>query len=319
MTAMARPDARTIAQAARWVAQLDSEKATLRQRQACETWCAAHPSHRLAFERMRGVSARFEQLGSIERDALKRAIKRRDLNRTRLAVVAVSSGAAALLGWTASQSLDVRALTPNHGTPAGQVRSVALADGSTLVLDTASKLDVDLTARDRTVTLFEGRVLANVAPDRARPFVVRSRQGQATALGTAFTVRSDATHTLVTVIESKVRVCPRKSAACLDLTAGQRARVTEDAAIRLAPVSPAVATAWTKGWLEVDDRPLAEVLDELNRYRALPVRYDPRVGAQVRLTGSYPLTDTDRAVEAIALSTGLRLNRSAAGESRLSN
>lgn len=319
MTAMARPDARTIAQAARWVAQLDSEKATLRQRQACETWCAEHPSHRLAFERMRGVSARFEQLGAIERDALKRAVKRRDLNRNCLAVVAVSLGAAALLGWTASQSLTVRALTPDHGTLAGQLRPLALADGSTLVLDTASKLDVDLTARSRTVTLFEGRVLANVAPDRARPFVVRSRHGQATALGTAFIVHSDATQTLVTVIESKVRVCPRRSTACLDLTAGQRARVTEDAAFRLGPVTPAVATAWTKGWLEVDDRPMAEVLDELNRYRARPVRYDPRVGAQVRLTGSYPLTDTDRAVEAIALSTGLRLTRSAAGESRLSN
>lgn len=319
MTALARPDARTIAQAARWAAQLDSEKATLRQRQACETWCAEHPSHRLAFERMRGVSARFEQLGSIERDALKRAIKQRDLNRNRLAVMTASLGAAVLLGWMASQNLTLRALTPDHGTLAGQQRSLALADGSTLVLDTASTLDVDLNARRRTVTLFEGQVLATVAPDRARPFVVRSRQGQATALGTAFLVRSDATQTLVTVIESKVRVCPRTRGACLDLTAGQRARVTADAAVRLTPVSPAAAIAWTKGWLEVDDRPMAEVLEELNRYRARPVRYDPRAGAKVRLTGSYPLTDTDRAVEAIALSTGLRLTRSTTGEIRLSN
>lgn len=319
MTALAAPDAHTIAQAARWAAQLDSEKATPRQRLACESWCAEHPTHRLAFERMQSASARFDQLGPIERDALKRAVKRRDLTRNRLAAGAVSLSVVAALAWMGSQSLTVRALTPDHATAAGQQRSLALTDGSTLVLDTASKVDVDLTARRRTITLFEGQVLATVASDRARPFVVRSRHGEAVALGTAFVVRSDADQTLVTVIESKVRVCPRTRGACLDLAPGERARVTTDAAVRLAPVNPEAATAWTKGWLEVDDRPLAEVLDELNRYRARPVRYDARAGARVRLTGSYPLTDTDRALQAVALSTGLRLTRSPEGESRLSH
>lgn len=319
MSVLARPDSRTIAQAARWAAQLDSEKATPRQRQACETWCAEHPTHRLAFERMQSATARFDQLGPIERDALKLAVKRRDLNRNRLAVGAVSLGVVAALGWMASQSLTVRALTPDHRTAPGQQRALALADGSRLVLDTASKVDVDLDARRRTVTLFEGQVLATVAPDRTRPFVVRSRHGEATALGTAFSVRSDTEQTLVTVIESKVRVCPRAGPACLDLGPGDRARVTAHTAVRLSPVNPEAATAWTKGWLEVDDRPLAEVVTELNRYRVRPIRYAPGVGARVRLTGSYPLADTDRAAEAIALSAGLRLSRSPQGESRLSN
>lgn len=317
MSATAKPTSRTIAEAAHWAAQLDSERVSPRQRRACEAWCAAHPANRATLERMLAAGARFEQLGPVERDALKRAARRQDQGRLRLGASALALLAVVVVGWAASRILAVRALTPDLRTAPGEQKTLALADGSRLVLDTAGSLDVDLTADRRTVTLFEGQVLATVSPDASRPFTVRSRHGAATALGTAFVVRGAADATVVTVIESTVRVCPRAAAPCLDLGPGQRARLSAAGLTRLPSIEPQAAGAWSKGWLEVDDRPLAEVLGELNRYRAQPIAFDSRTLRGVRVTGSYPLTDTDRAAEALAAAAGLRLTRAPDGRTRI--
>jgi len=54
---------------------------------------------------------------------------------------------------------------------------------------------------------------------------------------------------------------------------------------------------------------VTEVLAELNRYRAVPARFDAARLANVRVSGSFPLTDTDHALEGVSRATGLRLDR----------
>jgi transmembrane sensor len=56
---------------------------------------------------------------------------------------------------------------------------------------------------------------------------------------------------------------------------------------RMADVDAETAGAWAEGWLAADDRPVADVLAELNRYRAVPVRFDPAALAGVRVSGSF--------------------------------
>lgn len=306
----ATPD--IIAKAAEWAAELDVDDAPAAVREAAEAWCRENPLHRRTLDRMRGLDARFDALEPAERGALRRQHRLERERRGR----GIALGAAAIValggGWLASQSLAVQGRFPDYATAVGVQRTVPLADGSELVLDTGSSADVTLAAGKRTATLFQGRLFVKVAPDPAAPFVVRTRHGQATALGTTFTVGDEGDATVVTVVESKVRACarpPLSPPACVDLAPGDRARLTRKGVTRLAAVTPSEASGWTSGWLEIDDRPVAEVLDALSRYRATPVRYDAGALRGLRVTGSYPLAAPDRSLEAIAATAGLTIAR----------
>ncbi|MBY8821589.1 FecR family protein [Sphingomonas colocasiae] len=308
-----------IREAARWAAELDADAVTAERRDACEAWCAEHASHRLAFDRMRGFDSRFDGLDPIERIALTRAAgqSRGKGPRRRLAGGLLGLGAIILAGWFGATSFTGRAFFPDHRTAPGEQRNVAMADGSAVMLDTNSAIDIDEAGASRHVRLFRGRIMATVAADAARPFQVETRDGSVTALGTAFIVERESDRTLVTVVESHVRACPASRetmADCIRLAPGQRAAIGGERVIRLGAVDADQASAWTRGWLEADDRPLADVLTELNRYRARPIRFDARALAHIRVTGSYPLADAPRALSAIAGTAGIAVSQGPDGD-----
>ena len=319
---MDRPDPAMIERAALWAASLATDEATQADYEACEAWCREDPRHRLAMERMRGFDRQFGETGALEREALETVLDGRSARRSdtwpgsgrRLGGVAVGLVLLAGGGWLAAQSLTVRALFPDYATVLGEQKAVTLADGSGLTLDTDAALDFRSNGASRTVSLFRGQVLARVAKEagvgRARPFIVETRDGTATAHGTAFVVRRDVDATTVTVIESAVRVClaPPRTDRCVDLLPGERARMGGGRLARLSRVDPETSAAWSEGWLAADDQPVTQVLDELNRYRARPVRFSHGALAEYRVSGSFPLADTDRALEGIVQSTGLALS-----------
>lgn len=311
---MDRPDPAMIERAALWAASFATDEATQADRDACEAWCREDPRHRLAMERMRGFDRQFGEAGELEREALETVLGRRSAKWSgsgrRLSGLALGMILLAGGGWLAAQSLTVRALFPDYATALGEQKAVTLADGSGVILDTGAALDFRRIGEMRTVSLFRGQVLARVAQDKAHPFIVGTRDGTATAHGTAFVVRRDEDATTVTVIESAVRVClaaPRAD-RCADLLPGERARMGGGRLARLSRVDPEMAAAWSEGWLAADDEPVAQVLEELNRYRTRPVRFSRGVLDEYRVSGSFPLADPDRALDGIVRSTGLTLS-----------
>ncbi len=316
MAASNTPTPAMVSRAAQWAAELDGDNISPAQRAACESWCAQDVRHRLAFDRMRALDQRFADLAPAERAALSNSLRRSAKSRR------MGAGFAALLlmagsAWLAGHSLSVRQYFPDLRTAPGDIREVALADGSTLHVDTDSAVSRSLTGEARLVSLFRGRVMAQVARDPARPFIVETADGTATALGTRFSVARDAEGTTVTVIESRVRACATALVrqSCVDLRAGDRVRLSNGAIERLPTVDVERASAWSKGWLEADDMPLTEALAELNRYRDRPIRFDPAALRDMRITGSYPLRDSDRALAAIAETSGLWINQSGGNSS----
>lgn len=313
-----KPTPAIVAAAAQWAAELDADAIEPSRRQACEDWCLQDPRHRLTLDRMRGLDARLTRLDGAGASALRRVLTRPSERTRRRGGVALAVLLAVGATTLAGQSFAVRSRFAGYETRIGEVRHVAMADGSRLDIDTAAALDAKLTARTRKVTLYRGQVLAHVARDPGAPFVVETRHGTATALGTAYLVRDEGGSTLVTVIESTVRLCAKGGAdACVVLHAGDRGRVARGRVQRLAAIDPHAAASWAGGWLEADDQPLAEVLIELNRYRSRPVVFDPSAVVGLRVTGAYPLADTDRAVESLAQTNGLKLTRQADATLRL--
>lgn len=294
---------------------LDAGDMTADDHSAYAAWRAAHPLHERTLDRMRAFDARVTDAGDLERDALHKVLDRRRYRRLGGGFLSIVLLAA--LGWAGIRSDFVRDRFPDYQTARGELRTVALKDGSEIILDTEGAVGVDMDGRHRQVRLIRGQILAKVAKDQARPFVVETAYGTATALGTTFIVAREGEAMLVTVLESRVRVCPGNIVdrdACRTLAAGERARVTPSGVTGESPIDPAVAAMWSTGWLEADDEEVGDVLAELNRYSERPIEFDAASLRGVKVTGSYPLRNIDRAVEGIGRTAALHVRRSSTGE-----
>jgi len=102
---------------------------------------------------------------------------------------------------------------PLHTTDIGERRSITLADGSTVDLNAHSKLRIEFSNTERRVELLEGQALFQVAKDKHRAFLVQSGDALVRAVGTQFDVSHKDSDTTVTVIEGRVAVYSRASAA----------------------------------------------------------------------------------------------------------
>jgi transmembrane sensor len=96
----------------------------------------------------------------------------------------------------------------NYATEIGEQRSITLEDGSSVELNSRSRIQVRFTKTQRSVDLLEGQALFTVAKNPARPFIVATGDGQVRAVGTQFDVYRKHSGTVVTVVEGRVAVAP---------------------------------------------------------------------------------------------------------------
>ncbi|CAG9260139.1 FecR domain-containing protein [Paraburkholderia unamae] len=301
--------------AVEWWLDLSSGSVTPTQRAAFEAWRAAHADHERAWQHIQDVSGRFQSIGdSASANAARSALTRsgRGVSRSRRA--GIKAFALLLFAGGATWSTRHRSAWPGWAsdlhTATGEVRTVTLADDTTLTLDTATAVDVRFTQDERRIVLRRGAIMVatghrdGLAP---RPFVVQTAQGTATPIGTRFSVRQAQDDTRIAVFEGAVCVVPGAApSATQTLRAGERAQFTENAVLEKAPVSND-ASAWTKGMLVANNMRLADLLDELSRYREGLLRCDPRV-ASLRVSGTYLLADTDLVLETLTRALPLRVD-----------
>lgn len=199
---------------------------------------------------------------------------------------------------------------PNHlVAEVGQVRRQVLADGSAVTLNTGSVLDVRYGPEGRRVRLAKGEAFFDVVHDPSRPFVVESRAGSARVLGTAFDVRLEGDAARVSVLRGAVRVEPASGRGVAVLRAGQGALLDGAAPKAAALEDPAAVDAWRQGRLVVYHRPLAEVVDEIGRYRRGKVFVRGQALAARPVSGVFDVGRPDAAIDALAASLNLRAAR----------
>lgn len=196
----------------------------------------------------------------------------------------------------------------------GEQRTLNLADGSTLVLNADSRVEVRYSETERTIDLERGQALFKVAKNPSRPFVVRSGSASVRAVGTQFDVHRKSTGTTVTVVEGKVaaRAAATPADGAADqvfLMAGEQLTLPEisvartaattttvvAAALKVRPVKVTEATAWTEGLLIFDGTALSEVIQEFNRQNAKPLVLDSDLDLlQLKISGTFPANGAER-------------------------
>ncbi|MBF5052215.1 anti-FecI sigma factor FecR [Alcanivorax venustensis ISO4] len=255
-----------------------------RLRAECDTWQAKDPRRRQVLEQIQRMWQATEPAQARRRQ------RRRHL--TGLGAVVLAALLGTQLPWTY--------WTADHRTAAGEIRTLTLPDGSQVVLNSGSAIDLDYSDATRTVELVRGELLATVAKAPDRPFQVVTRDLTATALGTEYSVRLDDGFTRVAVQESTVAVTPRHGGDALNLTAGQQADLNRDGVLAR-EAAPRQRPDWADGRLAFSNAPLTDVVERLARHRpGLLTLDDALANSPRRFTGVLPANDSDAALALLA-------------------
>ncbi len=288
-------DRKVAGEAARWLLRLSSERATDADVHACQQWRASKAEHEHAWQRAQRVNQRFGLIpASLGMAALNRpeSAGRRAAVKTLAALIVAGP-----VGWAAWRASPFE-WTADYRSATGEQRRVALSDGSSMRLNTASAVDVLYDADQRLVRLRAGEIAVHAVAEggaHPRPFVVRTRQGDVQAQAARFCVREDGSACRVSVQEGAVTL--RRGDASLALAAGEQAWLRDDEAPRIEPADPHAAD-WTRGVLHASAWRLDAFAAELGRYRSGVLRCDPEV-AGLRISGAFQLQDTDAVLAAL--------------------
>ncbi len=308
MNAFEQPSDRMINAAAHWLTLLHDDLSTDADREAFELWREADPLHALAVERMRELLGSLDELPvAPARVALKQAFFRPRPTMAARGAQAVALLGVLMCGWIGLENLPV--WLADQRTGVGERRELVLSDGSHVQLNSDSALDVKFDGQQRVIELLAGELWVEVAKDAQRPFVVRTDQGTATALGTRYLVKRDADgSTVVSVLESVVAAKPR-AGEVVNVKAGEQTVLRDGDVAKPQAIGDASPDAWTRGLLKVDDRPLSEVLHELASYRHGLVRFDEQALQGLRVSGVFRLDDTDAALATLADNLPIEVER----------
>lgn len=204
----------------------------------------------------------------------------------------------------------------DHHTRTGELKSIQLADGSRVLLNTNTAISVDYSAAIRQITLHHGQAQFTVAEDKDRPFVVWSGNWSVKARGTIFEIYFPGSGELtVTVLEHTVVATPKNpqwssDPIPLEVEAGQRLHYDfERQASQTEAVNLALASAWREQKLFINDRPLTEVLAELDRYRSGRIFVSDPELKKLRITGAFSVARPEETLVRICKALGLQETR----------
>lgn len=285
-----------------------------------DAWLAADPANAEAWTRVCGVWADFDasaddpELQELRDEAREEPAPRRRWGlaiAASAAIVAVAGGSLLLnergKSGTAGSTLiagtgSVQTLT----TAKGEQKSFALADASTVTLNTNSAVTVFVRrSGERRLELIRGQAFFKVAPDKERPFVVAFDNHTVTALGTAFEVRADGDAMRVVLVEGRVSVS-RPGGPPVLMRPGQQL-IAGPRSVTLSTADISAINDWQRGVVTFRDTTLGAAATEFNRYadRQLVVA-DPRV-ARLKVSGVFRTDDAGRFARTIEVILPVRV------------
>ncbi len=286
-------------QAVEWLVALQAPDATRTTHEACQQWRNAHPDHERAWQHIESFGAELRKHhspllhGALVREDSDKRVRRRQAVKLFMVVAFTGSGAWYVQG---------RHERADHSTTTGEHRTVTLVDGTQIILNTASAIDVRFDETQRLVKLLRGEILVTTAPDAVnplatpRPFYVETQQGRLRALGTRFLVHQRTDDSKIAVFEGAVEIRPADApdTPCIIRAGGQ----TSFSRTAIGEPQPAdmQSSTWTTGVLVARDMHLTDFVAELARYRPGRLTCDPAIG-HLRISGIYPLDDTDRVLD----------------------
>lgn len=309
--------------AALWIVRQESGEWSTEDDSALAAWLDEHMAHKAAFWRLRHGWATADRIGALGFQAAAPRTRRIRSWRTwvqgrpRAAASAIAAGLALTTGIGSFALLSSPQAPPLPApavvrTPVGTQRTIALRDGSRIELNTATVVRTATGEREREVWLDKGEAYFDIAHRPDDPFVVHAGPRTVTVLGTRFIVRREGEKVTVAVLSGRVRI--------EDATEGASTRAavigqgdiayaqSPGTLVALAAPSRVDAMAgWREGVLVFQNERLADAIADFNRYTNRPIRIDDPAVANLRIGGTFQISNSAGFLDLLQSAYGLEI------------
>jgi transmembrane sensor len=294
------------AQARAWLVRVRSGKMTQDDVHAFRQWCADHPEMarklRHTWTALRTAAVDIAQEKTQSGHALNDRARAMRTGRRAFVGFAVAAGASWLALrpplhlWPA-----IGEMGADYRTRTGEGRQLTLSNRVTVTMNTRTRIDMlgDQTAR-HGIDLLAGEAdivasLPVMGGGAFRPIEVIAGRGRLRAEVARFDVRHDDGQVCVTCVSGALTLeHPQRR---LVLSSAQQVSYDDRGVGAVSQVNPMVVTAWRRGLLVFDDMPVAQVVDEINRYRPGQVILRNAQLGRHRVQAQIPIARLDDVIE----------------------
>ena len=318
------------AEAALWVIRLENGKMSAESHAEFQAWQRRSPYHREALSRLTALWSDFDILdnlasplpesdisGGSGKTLPARAISWRGLG-------SIAAGAVMMLGaafWyskshhPASKSVGTlaSAVLQHYETAVGAQKTVNLPDGSKVLINTDTSLDVAFSAARRDVYLRRGEAFFDVTHNVKRPFTVMANKRLIRDVGTAFDVRLKDHVVEVAVAKGSVELARSSSASGSSekrlgvFTAGYSIAFDEkiERSDQISQEDMSRKLSWREGTLDYDGEPLSKVMADFSRYSGIDFEFRDERLKEFPVGGHFEISKLDKVFLALT-NFGLR-------------
>ncbi len=309
----AQPNAAEIKErAAEWLQRREFWTWSKENQAELDAWLAQSSAHEIAFIRMEGAWNRTMRLGALRQPM--RQSPRETRHRWTFILRSVAAGLAVAVIAGASLAYFNHTPEKTFSTTIGERKTLKLADGSSIQLNTDTQLKLRIDAGQRHAELLRGEAFFDIRHNDHVPFIVVARGHRVIDLGTKFLVRADRGDLEVSLVEGKARIevlnKPGQSHSA-ELSPGDVAVASAGSlsVVRKSQAVLATEMSWQRGVLIFDNATLAEAVGELGRYnRRKFVIADPAV-ARRTIYGAVPATDVEAFIRVARSVMGLKVEQ----------
>jgi transmembrane sensor len=303
-------------EASDWVVRLQAADLTEAEALGFDAWLGASAANGAAYDAALAVWREFGAARAALQALPAPMTRRKPLATRRFYLAAGALAAAAAAAIVVLPLVPSAAKTETFVTAKGQHRNLDLADGSHVDLNAGTRLSVNLTRTERRVVMGDGQAVFDVAVDARRPFVIAVGDRTVRVVGTQFDVRNRQGALAVTVARGVVEVHPARGAAggAYRLRPGQRFESRLGAPeVRVAAAAADDVLGWRAGRLIYRDRPLGEVVADLNQQFSTPILMSDPTLAAIPVSGVLILDNQKAVVDRLALMLPISAIRSDEG------
>jgi ferric-dicitrate binding protein FerR (iron transport regulator) len=285
-------------EALEWFSRLRQPGCDEGERQVFAAWCQA-PQNAQAYAELETF---WQQLQPPPARPRPRQIntRRSHLGKWLALLFLLVLGALAYVYWPLMQRLG----SELH-TDVGERRSLRLPDGSTLHLDSASAMNVDLRGRTRQLHLVQGQVYLEVLLD-GRAMEVEVGDARIQVFGTRLQIARYAHHDELVVLSGKAMVVQGGEQRLV--SAGERVSFDGTRIDTVQKADPKTADSWRNGRLRATDMPLGQVLERLAGYQGERLWIVDAHTAHRRVSGDFNLDRPAESLAALASAQQLQLH-----------
>lgn len=280
---------------------------TKNQEKEFQTWIEESIEHKKAFEKIEKLQSLFSSLPKDTKSKISQEIHQniksrnsfRKFNFLKIAASVIFLICGTLFGLNEYQTFGIK-----HSYQTNQeIKELFLPDGSKVVLDAKTKLDIKYYKDKRVVTLSDGKAFFEVSPNPNKPFIVNANLIKVEVLGTSFEVKNEKNKVIVDVINGKVKVEQNKDDKFLQLavlSAGNHISFDKlNGQYVLKDIDTSNIASWKSGVLFFQEYSLQKAIEEFKKYQDLRVLIQKDI-QKYSISGSFPSKDIDKFLFALS-------------------